>query len=89
MLGVSGYKEAKYITFILEYLGLNNKLPNTLCCDNISSIMMANFKKTTGRAREIYTHTLYLQEWVGMGKLFLKHTRTEFNPLDVSTKLMG
>jgi hypothetical protein len=83
---VRGGKSARYLRYILNYLGLKQLGPTGLYVDNIAAIMMANAKNPTERSQYIDVQYFTLLSWVDAGDVILLHIPGVMNPSDALTK---
>ena len=74
----SGAKSEKYISFILEEMGLSRQGPTKLLCDSTAAKMMANYKKPIERPRKIEVMHFSLQECVDLKQVTLEKSELTY-----------
>ena len=79
-------QEIMFVRNILEFVGVNVKLPITVFCDNVGAIFLAYNTKTGGRTKHIDVKYHYVREFVYKGEVQIVFVRSENNHSDVFTK---
>jgi hypothetical protein len=81
--------EIIFIKDILEFMGIEVKVPIVVNVDNVGAIYLAKKAGSTSRTKHVDTRYHYVREYIEDGVLLVQFVRLEDNDADTFTKNVG
>lgn len=82
-------QEALFLRHLCEELGIEQKNPTIIHCDNQSAIKLANNPQSISRTRHIDIKYHFIREKVNEGSIKIEYCPTELMKADMLTKSLG
>jgi hypothetical protein len=79
-------KDVKFVSMILEAIGIEIELPIIMYCDNVGAIFMAETATATARTKHIDARYHFVSEYVESGFLKIDFVNSKDNKSDMFTK---